>query len=171
MKTRKLSRLQREILKAALLAHWNGAYDGGEGFLSSATIGKFFFKTPHLSESRGGNLKYQNEKEYRQRRKIHNRVDASISRCLRRLQERGLIERVKMPSQRPLTIREEVGCRLTKQGLEAAQSLFPNLSGPNKEEERKMKDRGDQERIAKQKHEQAKIEGFPLVRRQGRISK
>jgi hypothetical protein len=48
-----------------------------------------------------------------------------------------------------------------KQGLEVAQSLVPNLTGPNKEEEREMKARGDRARIAKQKRFMEGISRMP----------
>jgi hypothetical protein len=138
MKTTKLSKLQKGILKAALSMYWHRAY-GEKDFLSTETIGEICFKIPPLSKFRN-RLKYKNPEEYQQRRKIHNRVDAAISRSLSRLEARGLIEKVKS------------GCRLTSRGSEVAKSLLPaNLTGPNRQEEEKMKARGVQARIAKEK--------------------
>jgi len=147
--TTKLSKLQKGILKAALSIYWHRAYDGKEGFLSSEAIGKIFFDIPRLSLFRD---KYrQPPAEYRQKRRIHNRIDTSISRALTKLQARGLVHKVKDGFC--------TGCRLTSYGLEVARRLVPqNLTGPNKQEEKKMKARGIQARTAKEQHLQSRLQ-------------
>jgi hypothetical protein len=137
--TTKLSKLQKGILKAALSMCWHQAYDGKEGFLSSELIGQLFYDIRRLSWFRNDD-RYRNTSEYQLKRKIHNRVDVSISRTLSKLQERGLVTKAKDG--------HTAGCRLTTHGLQIAQSLMPaHLTGPTKQEEKILKQRGIQDEM------------------------
>jgi hypothetical protein len=154
-RTTKLSKLQKGILKAALSMHWHRAYDGKKGFLSSEAIGEIFFGIPRLSMFR--NKSRQRQAEYLQKRKIHNRIDASISRTLSKLQDRGLVDRAK--------IGFYAGCRLTKHGLETAKSLVPaSLTGPSKQEESKMKARGVQAEESRKRNEALVLRALRALR-------
>lgn len=118
---------------------WHQAYDGKEGFLSSQSIGELFYDIPRLSWFRHDD-RYRNTSEYQLKRKIHNRVDVSISRTLTKLQKRGLVAKAKDGY--------TAGCRLTAHGLQIAQSLMPaHLTGPTKQEEKILKQRGIQDQM------------------------
>jgi hypothetical protein len=162
MKTAKLSKLQKGILKSALSMQWNGNGD----FLSSELIGEIFFDIPRLSRFRKKTWhKWDNNRagyqaEYRLKRRIHNRIDASISRTLTKLQERGLIEKVKGRKT------YFTGCRLTAYGLQVAQSLVPAfLTGPSEEERKLMEERATQARIEEEQQWKAFLARVGLATR------
>jgi DNA-binding PadR family transcriptional regulator len=128
--------------------YWHQAYDGKEGFLSSQSIGQLFYDIPRLSWFRYDD-RYRNASEYQLKRKIHNRIDVSISRTLTKLQERGLVTKAKDG--------HTAGCRLTTHGLQMARSLMPaHLTGPTEQEEK----------ILKQRRIQARIEWEDMIKRQ-----
>jgi hypothetical protein len=69
---------------------------------------------------------------------------ASVSRCLRELEKRGLIIKVKKGFY--------AGCRLTPAGLTIARQLAPQfLTGPNTRERRQMKRQARREGIEEEK--------------------